>query len=283
MLSYRHYFHAGNFADTLKHSVYGLLLSALQRKASPIFVLDTHAGAGLYDLADPMAAKGKEYEQGIAKLLDQNNPPSGIQLYLDTVRAVNPDPIQLRYYPGSPRIARRWLRPQDHLALCELHTTDIKLLMAEFAGDNSVSIHHKDGYHALEALLPPVQRRGIVFIDPAFELHDEFDRLTQAIQRAYARWPTGVFAVWYPIRQRAADKREITRLVDLGIRKMLQVELCILDNKSGNEDKTLGCGMILVNPPWQLEDELNLLVPWLWRALAYENRGGWNIRWLVPE
>lgn len=283
MLSYRHYFHAGNFADTLKHSVYCSLLRALQRKSSPIFVLDTHAGAGLYDLLDPMAAKGKEYDQGIAKLLVQSRPPSGVQLYLDAVRSVNPDPDRLRFYPGSPRIARQLLRPQDHLALCELHTTDIKLLATNFAGDQSVSVHHTDGYHALDALLPPIQRRGIVLIDPAFELQDEFDRLARAFQRAYFRWPTGIFAVWYPIRQRAVELRWLSQLVGKGIRKLLQIELSIRDCGNSDEECTRGCGIIIANSPWQFDVEMNVLVPWLWQSLAIERQGGWKVEWLVPE
>lgn len=283
MLSYRHYFHAGNFADTLKHSVYCLLLRALQRKTNPIFVLDTHAGAGMYNLLDPMAAKGREYDHGIAKLLAQSNPPAGVQLYLDAVRSLNPDPARLRYYPGSPRIARHLLRPQDHIALCELHTTDIKLLATEFAGDQAVSVHHTDGYLALDALLPPVQRRGIVLIDPAFELHDEFDRLAQAFQKAYFRWPTGVFAVWYPIRQRKVEQRWLSQLMGMGIRKLLQIELCTRDNVIGEEERTRGSGMVIANSPWQFDVEMNVLLPWLWQALASEKQGGWNVEWLVPE
>lgn len=281
MLSYRHHFHAGNFADCMKHSIYCLLLRALVRKPSPIFVLDTHAGAGSYDLTSTMAQKTREFEHGIAPLLLQAHPPAAMHPYLEIVRAMNVDQSILKYYPGSPRIAFSMLRSQDYLALCELHSTDSGLLRSEFEHVSRVSIRHEDGYQAMRALLPPIQRRGMVFIDPAFEIKNEFDRLGDAFKHSYSRWSSGVFAIWFPIRSSAENQAWLLKLTEMNIRKLLLVELRIMEDSS--ESRLGGSGMIIANPPWGIEEELNSILPWLWSSLSQERCGGWSVRWLTPE
>lgn len=281
MLSYRHHFHAGNFADCMKHSIYCLLLRALMRKPSPVFVLDTHAGAGSYDLTSAMALKTREFEHGIATLLLQANPPDVVQPYLQVVRALNRDQSTLKYYPGSPRIAFSMLRSQDYLTLCELHNTDIGFLRNEFEGSARAAIRHEDGYQTLRALLPPIQRRGVVFVDPAFEVKNEFDRLRDAFKQGYTRWSSGVFALWFPIRSRKENQAWLVKLAEMNIRKLLLAELRIMDDPP--DTRLSGSGMIIANPPWGLEEELNVILPWLWSSLSRESCGGWSVRWLTHE
>jgi len=205
MLSYRHAFHAGNFADVFKHVLLVQLVRALRGKDKPFCLLDTHAGAARYDLGSAPARKNREFADqnrefadGIGRLWRQPGLSSELGDYLDRVRALNPDG-ELRWYPGSPRIARDLLRPNDRLILAELHPTEFPLLKAEFRNDRQVAAHHTDGYAALNAFLPPPERRGLVLLDPPYELKDEFERLAEAVRRIHRRWATGIAAVWYPI------------------------------------------------------------------------------------
>jgi 23S rRNA (adenine2030-N6)-methyltransferase len=280
MLSYRHAFHAGNFADVFKHLVLTLLVKAQLRKEKPFCYLDTHAGAGRYDLASGMARKNREYVGGIGRLWDCRDAPEEVNAYLSTVRSLNAAQT-LRFYPGSPRIVRHFLRPGDRMILCDLHTTDTALLRTEFAGDKQAGVHHLDGYQGLKAFLPPPERRGLVLCDPAFELKDERTRLLEALTAAWRRWPTGVYAVWYPILDRATVDWFHRQLKRSGIRKVLLAELRIFD-----EDVPLrlnGSGMIVVNPPWRFDEQLTRLGPWLWNVLSPEGVGGFRLEWLVPE
>jgi 23S rRNA (adenine2030-N6)-methyltransferase len=282
MLSYRHGFHAGNHADVFKHLALILLVRSLLHKEKPFFYLDTHSGAGRYDLGSPMARKNREYETGIAALwkIKHAPMPEVVRNYLETLHALNSDG-KLRLYPGSPRIVRHYLRPGDRMALCELHPNEVKALGEEFAGDKQVKIHPLDGYQALKALLPPSERRGLVLIDPAFELKDEWRRLLDAVKEAYRRWATGIFAVWYPIQNRATADDFLRRFKKSGIRKVLITEVSIFD-----PDETLrlnGSGMVIINPPWKLEEELRSLLPWLWEKLAADGQGKWRVEWLVEE
>jgi 23S rRNA (adenine2030-N6)-methyltransferase len=280
MLSYRHGFHAGQHADVFKHLVLTLLVRSLLRKKKPFFYLDTHSGAGRYDLGSAMARKNREYKTGIGPLWEVKDAPEAVRDYLEAVRALNPDG-KLRFYPGSPRVVRQFLRPGDRMALSELHPNEVKVLGDEFAGDKQVKIHHLDGYQALKALLPPPERRGLVLIDPAFELKDERRRLLDAVKEAHRRWATGIFAVWYPIQDQATADDFLRRFQRSGIRKILVAEFSILDY-----DGTLrlnGSGMVLINPPWKLEEELCSLLPWSWDKLAVEGQGMWRVDWLVGE
>ncbi len=280
MLSYRHGFHAGNFADVFKHLILTQLVEALLRKEKPFCYLDTHAGAGIYDLSSAMAKKNREFSGGIARLWNRTDLPAAVHDYLAVVRSLNPT-AELRIYPGSPRIVRHFLRPKDRMILCDLHSKEAQDLEQEFAGDRQTKIHHLDGYQGLKAFLPPPERRGLVLIDPAFELKDERARLLEAFAAAYKRWPTGIYAIWYPIQDKPTVDWFHRQLARTGIPKILAAELRIHD-----EDMPLrmnGTGMIIVNPPWQLDRQLETLGPWLWQALSPEGQGGFRQTWLAGE
>ena len=279
MLSYRHAFHAGNFADVFKHVLLVHLIRALQRKDKPFCVLDTHAGAGHYDLDSPPAQKNREFAGGIGRLWNQSRLSPELADYVERVQASNPD-SRLLYYPGSPRIARALLRPGDRLMLTELHPTEHAALKAEFAGDRQVAVHHQDGYAALKALLPPPERRGLVLLDPAYELKDEFDRLIEAVQVIPRRWTGGVIALWYPILDRAPSLRWQRTLQKLAIPAILCAELGLYpyDAPLGLH----GAGMILINPPWKLDETLGRLLPELLQRLRVGDHGQTRLEWLTP-
>ncbi len=280
MLSYRHAFHAGNFADVVKHTTLALTLAALQKKAKGLFYLDTHAAAGRYDLDSEQAQKNREHDGGIVRLWDHPTPPASLSSYLDAVRALNPNE-QLRYYPGSPRIARHLLRPQDRMALCELHNHEIELLALEFAQDKQVTLLHDDGYKALSVLLPPPERRGLVMIDPSFERKDEHEHLTKALLAALRRWETGVYLVWFPLHREGFAQRLYQPLIASGIRKVLSFELHI--DRPSSQPHMFGTGMLVINPPWQLAEQLQSLAPWLWQQLSPAGKGHHLVQWVVPE
>ena len=278
MLSYRHAFHAGNFADVFKHVLLVQLIRALQRKDKPFCVLDTHAGAGRYDLDSPPAQKNREFAGGIVRLWNRSGLSPELTDYLEQVRASNPSG-RLRYYPGSPRIAHTLLRPGDRLMLTELHPTEHAALKIEFAGDRQVAVHHRDGYAALEALLPPPERRGLVLLDPAYELRDEFDCLLEAVQVIHRRWANGIIALWYPILDRAPSLRLQRSLQELEIPAILCVELGLYpyDVPLGLH----GAGMIIVNPPWKLDETLGRLLPELLQRLRVGEHSQTRLEWLV--
>jgi 23S rRNA (adenine2030-N6)-methyltransferase len=281
MFSYRHAFHAGNHADVFKHLVLTLLVRELLNKDKPFFYLDTHSGAGRYDLDSELARKNREYQSGIGRLWTARDVPAEVADYLAAVRELNPDGAAPRHYPGSPRIVRRLLRPQDRMVLCELHPTEIRVLTDEFAGDRQVRVHPEDGYHSLKALLPPPERRGLVHLDPAYELKDERRRLLEAVKTGYARWATGIYAVWYPIQDRATADEFLRRLAKTGIRKLLVADFRVLNET--DTPRLNGSGMVIVNPPWKLEEKLREVLPWLWKTLAPAGEGGWRVEWLVGE
>ncbi len=279
MLSYRHAFHAGNHADVLKHLVLSLAVRALLLKDKPFVFIDTHAGAGRYPLNSDMARKNREFESGIQPLWHLSKVPDAVQGYLDAVRVTNPG-RELHGYPGSPRIVRPLLRPQDRMLLSELHPNESKLLAREFEGDRQVRVEAMDGYQALKAWLPPRERRGLVHIDPPYELKDERRRVLDALGSAWKRWPTGIYAVWYPIQDQATADQFCRRAQRLGLPRTLRVELCVLADEPLRLN---GSGMILVNPPWQLDTALQDTLPWLWETLSVDGQGGWRVDWLNGE
>lgn len=283
MLSYRHGFHAGNFADVQKHAVLTLLVQALLRKDTPFCYLDTHAGAAMYDLQSTLPRKTGEFEAGIGRLWERKDVPPEAADYLAAVRAANVQRQHkgLRYYPGSPWLVQHFLRDQDRMVLTELHTTEAPLLKEAFAKSKHVAVHHMDGYQALKAFLPPKERRGLVLIDPAYELPDEFERATKALIAAWQRWPTGIFALWYPIAKREALSGFYRKITDSGMRKVLRAELCIARDDVPN--RLNGSGLIIVNPPWQVDEQIGKLQEWLWNVLAVEKLGEARLDWLVPE
>jgi 23S rRNA (adenine2030-N6)-methyltransferase len=278
MLSYRHLFHAGSFTDVFKHALLTRLLLALGAKDKPYFYLDTHAGLGRYDLTHDWAQKAREYENGIAKLWGREDIPPLLKPYMDIVKGENTG-RKLRYYPGSPMIARRLSRPADRLVLTELNKTDYAELKTVFPHDRRVAVHLLDGYQGLKAFLPPKEKRGMVLIDSSFDRAREFQRLTAALREAHERWATGTYAIWYPLMEPRDMQSFGLNLIRTDIRKILKLELTIKP-----ADETIpGCGMMIVNPPWQFADEARLMLRWLWSVLAVEGAGGATVEWLAPE
>ncbi len=238
-MNYRHVFHAGNFADCFKHALLLWLLDALTRKPAPLFVLDTHAGTGAYDLGAGPAERTGEWRGGIGRLLEDT--PEALAEYVGLVR-------QLGLYPGSPALIRARLRPDDRLACCELHPEDYAALRRRLARDRQVGVHHRDGWEALGALLPPAERRGLVLIDPPYEAADEFDRLLSGLRTGHARFATGVFAAWYPIKHRAPSRRLLTAVAESRVRDVVAAELWL--RAPLDPGRLNGCGLLVVNPPF---------------------------------
>ncbi|MCQ8105813.1 23S rRNA (adenine(2030)-N(6))-methyltransferase RlmJ [Methylomonas sp. SURF-2] len=279
MLSYRHGFHAGNFADVLKHSLLTLAISALKQKDKPFVYIDTHAGAGKYSFKAEFAQKTGEYQQGIGRIWTAAQPPEEIRDYLAAVRAENTGK-QLVRYPGSPQLVRRLVRSQDRLQLSELHGSDFESLHQLFAGDRQVSLAKEDGLERLSKKLPPIQKRGLILIDPSYEVKSDYNRVVEALQSAHRHFATGVYALWYPIIERAVTDRMLQRLRATGIPKQLRVEHCV--TADGALRGMTGSGMLFINPPWQLPAQAESLLPWLNRVLT-DGQGTWEVDWLVPE
>ncbi|MGC9458572.1 23S rRNA (adenine(2030)-N(6))-methyltransferase RlmJ [Vibrio genomosp. F10] len=279
MLSYRHSFHAGNHADVVKHIVQSLILNALQQKEKPFVYHDTHSGVGRYDLTHEWSEKTSEYKQGIARLWAQENIPEDIQSYLDAIKQLN-DSDTLRYYPGSPCVARAHLRPQDRMVLTELHPSDYPLLEQEFHRDRQVRIYKEDGFQRLKGSLPPKERRGLVLIDPPYELAKEYRDVVTAIAQSHKRWATGIYAIWYPVVNRCDIEDMIEGLEGLGIRNILQIELGV--SPDTNERGMTASGMIVINPPWKLESQMKEILPFLKEAIAPAT-GHVKVDWIVPE
>ncbi len=280
MLSYRHLFHAGGYADVFKHALLTGLIASLQKKEKPFFYLDTHAGLGHYDLSHSWAAKNREYENGISLLLRQKEVPPSLLDYVKLIRSDNPTG-ELRFYPGSPRVARKWLRPGDRMVLTELNRDDCATLGKLFATDRQVHVHCMDAYHGLKAFLPPPERRGLVLIDSSFDRAKEFPRIAEALSIAHRRWATGTYAIWYPLMEPDAMLAFDRAIFATDIRKILK-----LDFAMENDDWTLtmrGCGMLVVNPPWHFEDDAKSMLEWLWPVLSVKKAGGVDVSWLVPE
>lgn len=280
MLSYRHAFHAGNHADVLKHLVLSRTLLAMQRKPAAMCYIDTHAGAGRYDLSSDMALKVGEFRDGIARILARNDVPALAKPWLDAVRALNPGG-GLRHYPGSPAIARHFLRPQDRMLLIEKHPTDHALLLRYFAQLPRCRVILEDAWTALKAQVPPPEKRGLVLIDPSYELKSDYRQTVEALLQAYQRWSTGVYLVWYPLLSRVETDKWLNRMAATGIRRILRLALVTRRAETGG---LWGSGMLVINPPWQLDTEMQGLMPWLTEVLgAPDLMQGSVVDWLVPE
>lgn len=282
-MNYRHAYHAGNFADVVKHAVLARLVEYLKRKDRAFRVIDTHAGIGLYDLSSEEARKTGEWHDGIGRLIDAALPADTAELlapYLDAVRAVNPDG-DVASYPGSPLIVRHLLRKQDRLSAIELHPEDAKTLAALFEGDFQARVTELDGWLALGAHLPPKEKRGLVLVDPPFEIGGEFDRLVEGLKKAHRRWPGGIFALWYPVKDRKAVAAFRAVLAEAGIPKIMDIEFHI--RQPSPEPRLDGTGMVVVNPPYRLESELNVMLPVLSKVLAEAPGAGWSVEWLAGE
>ncbi len=282
-MNYRHAFHAGNFADVVKHLTLTRILVYLMRKQAAFRVLDTHAGAGLYDLLGDQAQKTGEWSEGIAKLLAEPLTGEAATLaapYLEAVQSFNPDGT-LRFYPGSPHLTRHLMRAEDRMFALELHPGDHELLAENFAGDIQVRVTKLDGWASLGTHVPPKEKRGLVLVDPPFEEKGEFDRLVDGLARAHARWPGGIYALWYPLKDPTETKRFHARLRDTGIAKILRIELAL--RAPSTPPRLNGTGMIVVNPPFVLADEMAVLLPELTRRLSTAATASWRCDWIAGE
>lgn len=279
-MNYQHAYHAGNFADVFKHIILVLLIEALQQKEKPFCYLDTHAGAGCYDLWGEAVQKTGEYRDGIAILAELKDIPDSLQLYLNIIKKFNPDD-SLRYYPGSPVIVQQLLRLQDKMILCEIVPHVYQELRHFFTYDSRVAVHQQDAFLALKAFLPPQQKRGLVLIDPPYEIEGEFEQVTKGLKLAWQRWPQAIYAAWYPLTKRASIIQFHQQLKLTQIKPILLIELSILANDA--PAGLSGCGMIIINPPWQFEEKIKTLLPWLWHVLSKAGAGSSRVEWLVAE
>jgi 23S rRNA (adenine2030-N6)-methyltransferase len=281
-MNYRHAFHAGGFADVVKHAVLARVLIHLKAKAAAFRVIDTHAGAGLYDLTGPEAMRTGEWRDGIARLLEARREPELDALlapYLDVVASFNPDG-GLRTYPGSPAIVLAHLRPQDRLLACELEPDAARALSLHLGRDERTRVIAIDGWTGLGAYVPPKERRGLVVVDPAFEQPDEYTRLANGLAAAHRKWATGTYLLWYPIKQRDEREAFVRRLRELAIPKSLRAEVIV---GPADQERLHGSGLIVVNPPWTLERELAVLLPALATVLRRDDTGGARLDWLTGE
>jgi 23S rRNA (adenine2030-N6)-methyltransferase len=288
-MNYRHHFHAGNFADVMKHVLVSRLFLGLQKKEKGFLYLDTHSGRGSYDLAaaaqGDTRARQPEYPEGIGRLWTRTDLPAGVAEYVALVKKFDQDRGNAgegpRHYPGSPWIGRLLARPQDRLVLCEKQPEEYELLDIAFGRERRVRVEAMDGYGAPRALLPPVERRALVLMDPPFEAQDEFVRIAAAVGEGLRRLPSAVFAIWYPLTERARVDAFYAELLALKLPPTLELELTVVGEQSLAKMK--GCGLAVINPPWQFDGEARKILEWLAEALAQEPGGGTRCRWLVPE
>ena len=278
-MNYRHHFHAGNFADVMKHSLLMGLLAALKKKDTAFCFIDTHAGAGIYDLHAGQAQKTGEYQQGIARLDDHRGAPPMVAEYLQGVLACQAAGARSSY-PGSPWLGVRRLRPQDRAVFMDVQHAEAASLRHHFKDDARVSVHERSAYEGLKALIPPKEKRGLVLIDPPYELErDAYPQVVRLITEAHAKWPTGMFAVWFPIKQRAPIVRFYRELMNSGIPKLLTLELLVQpdDNALGLN----GTGLLVVNPPWGFDDAARQTLDWLVTRLSDHPGRRTAVRWLA--
>jgi 23S rRNA (adenine2030-N6)-methyltransferase len=285
-MNYRHGFHAGNFADVIKHIVLVRILVHLQDKPGAFRVIDSHAGAGRYDLTSDEAQRGGEWLTGIARLMQARFSQTTLPLlapYLDIVRAFNPQ-TELTAYPGSPLIARALLRPQDRLTACEVEPAARKRLIDALRRDIQARVVDLDGWVALPAFVPPKERRGLVVIDPPYEAKDEFERIGAGFAAAFAKWPTGSYLLWYPAKSRRATDnlaRQVARLAGAGASPATSLRLEFSVAPQAADDRLTSAGLLLVNPPWRLAAELRAILPELEKPLGIGGAGRFRLE--VPK
>jgi 23S rRNA (adenine2030-N6)-methyltransferase len=286
-MNYRHAFHAGGFADVIKHIVLVRILLYLQDKPAAFRVIDTHAGAGLYELTSDEARRGGEWLTGIARLMQARFSEATATLvkpYLDVIRAFNPE-RDLKAYPGSPLIVRALLRPQDRLTACEIEPKARKRLVDGLRRDTQARVVDLDGWVALPAFVPPNERRGLVLIDPSYEQKDEFERLAEGFTQAFVKWPTGSYLLWYPVKsRRAADKlaQHVAEAVGAGPSpgKCLRLEFSVAPQAAGAA--LASAGLLIVNPPWTLLGELKTILPELQKPLGQGGAGRFRLETPCP-
>ena len=305
MLSYRHAFHAGNHADVLKHAVQSLILEALSIKDKGFNYIDTHSGAGGYALDHEWTQKKSEYLTGIAPLWQAQEQWPELAGYFAAITAMNTDgteivdtegkadhPAQLDFYPGSPKVAEYFKRPQDSLTLMELHNNEVELLRENMAPQGRHSgrsssgrnkgptIHHTDGFTGLIGLLPPVLKRGLVLIDPPYELKEDYQTVVDTLVQAHKRWATGIYAIWYPLLAKDVDRSAGLKdaLANCGFDNVLCAELSV--SQQAQDFGMYGSGMMILNPPWKLDEQLNALLPRLATTLGQDSAAAWSLEWL---
>jgi 23S rRNA (adenine2030-N6)-methyltransferase len=280
-MNYQHAFHAGNFADVHKHAVLARILVHLRAKPAAFRVIDTHAGSGRYDLLAPEAARGREWQAGIKRLWEASPSPElrdFLAPYLDVVAVLNPDG-SLRTYPGSPAIVQALLRARDRLITCELESRANGALKAALRADRRAKVLAIDGWTALRAYVPPKERRGLILVDPPYEENADFSRLSNELAVAHGKWPSGVYLLWYPIKERAAPDALARRLRRLALPNVLRCELMLGPARA--DAGLAGSGLILINPPFRLDAQLRALLPELARLLSPE--AACRVDWLAGQ
>lgn len=276
MLSYRHAFHAGNHADVLKHLVLTAILSYFNCKEKPYWYIDTHAGAGLYSLQSNFAQKNTEFKDGIARLWEHSNHSAFIEKYLSVIRHFNPKG-QLSFYPGSPVIAKRLMRPQDKLRLFELHPNDYTALHSTFIKDKNTSVYKSDGFNSINSLLPPPPRRGVILIDPPYENKQDYVQVISTVKNATKRFPTGCYLIWIPLLQRAEAQELPLKLQKTLQQNWLYVALQI-QQPSSTGFGMHGSAMLIINPPYILHDELDQILPKLTKLLRQSSQASFCLK-----
>jgi 23S rRNA (adenine2030-N6)-methyltransferase len=284
-VNYRHAFHAGSFSDVLKHAVLARILVHLKRKEAPFRFIDTHAGAGRYDLSGDQARRSPEWREGIARVLMARPPAPVGELLRPYLQAVGPHDAEGRpvAYPGSPAIAQTLMRAQDRIALCEASPDEREALIAALGRDRRLSIVSTDGYVALNAYLPPKERRGVILIDPPFEAPGEAGGIVHALERALRKWPTGAYVAWRPIRDARDDARFLNAVAALGAPNVLRLELDIGPGPIGahGQEPLTRAGLLVVNPPHPLVGEARTLLPWLAQTLGRGEGGKQLCDWVT--
>lgn len=283
-MNYRHAYHAGNFADVFKHAILVGLIESLKAKQTPFCYFDTHAGSGRYELGGDEARKTREAADGVLRLLPQMRMPSVLHIYLNLVRSLNERGTEheLMVYPGSPMLAQLLMREHDRAVLCELQPQEAHSLKGLFREQTNVHVHQRNGYEAMRALLPPTEKRGLVLIDPPFEAQEkEFDAIKSALEDTLKRWPTGCYAVWYPIKLRATVQPFKRWLSQCPAAKVLNAELLLHPDNSSL--RLNGCGMAILNPPWRFETTVEAISTSLCEHLAQSRFSEQRIEWLRGE
>lgn len=285
MLSYRHAFHAGNFADVLKHSVLTLVLDYMCRKEKGFHYIDSHSGAGMYQLTDEYSQKTGEYKDGIAKIINENNLPEALQPYVSLIQELNPTnesnkENELDIYPGSPGIAKRFMRRQDSTHLFELHPTDIQHLNDFCYRWKKVFVKQNDGYQGVLGLLPPPNRRGVVLIDPPYELKEDYHKAVDTIVKAYKKFATGTYILWYPVVRRGQVNTMENAFIHSDVKNLLQLEFCL--SPDTDEYGMTGTGLFIVNPPWQLAKQMAEVLPYLKEKLG-NSETQFTLKQLIAE
>ena len=283
-MNYSHAYHAGNFSDVFKHLVLLTLIKSFLRKDKGFCYLDTHAGSGFYDLTAEPSQKTKEYELGITKLFHKEHAPQLVRQYLSCVQRMNNRLTQslisnLRYYPGSPAFAHYFLRPQDRMILTELHPQECQRLKTTYNTDLRVSIHCLNAYQSLKAFLPPKERRGLILIDPPYERPHEFIDILTALPIALKKFATGTYAIWYPIKNREPIERFHRAMQEVTKQPILITELSIYEEISPLHLN--GSGLAIINPPWELDRQIQDFLPWLWKNLSFQGKGQFRNSMLI--